>query len=35
MDLNLTDKIALVSGSTKGIGFAIAAGWRAKGHESL
>jgi len=31
MDLNLTDKIALVSGSTKGIGFAIAAGLAREG----
>src|SRR6478672_9015059 len=31
MDLKLTDKIALVSGSTKGIGFAIAAGLAREG----
>ena len=31
MDLKLTDKTALVSGSTKGIGFAIATGLAREG----
>jgi NAD(P)-dependent dehydrogenase (short-subunit alcohol dehydrogenase family) len=34
MNLKLTDKTALVSGSTKGIGFAIAIGLARKAHES-
>ena len=31
MNLQLTDKLALISGSTKGIGFAIAAGLAREG----
>ena len=33
MDLKLTDKRALVSGSSKGIGFAIATALRGRGHK--
>ena len=34
MDLQLRDKLAIVTGSSKGIGHAIAAAWRVKAHAS-